>query len=593
MSTLSSITCGIFEVSLVGDSAGFRTTLAVHKGQDHVLFVRLTLVSERPAVPRQLSLQWSCPALDVQGMWHPAAERNRGLLPDWREGFTSRAAYSAPVLCLYGNRGNNVLCFACSDVLNPLQLQAGLHEETASFYCAVVLFGESCSPFTFFEMDLRLDPRVIPYYEALAGVAGWWAGLDGCEPSSVPEIAREPMYSTWYSFHQQLNPQALEAESRIAAELGCKAIIVDDGWQTTDETRGYAYCGDWKNSPAKIADMNAHIARIHELGLKYLLWYAVPFIGKYSEAWIMFRDKLLYYSESFGAGIADPRFPEVREYLTSIYEQAVREWDLDGFKLDFIDSFRAESGTPLSQGGGRDTDSLPEAIDLLLGGIMLRLRQLKPDIMIEFRQNYTGPLMRKYGNMFRAGDCPNDAVENRIRTLDIRLLCGTTAAHADMLMWNPMETAEHAALQFINGLFAVPQISVRLVSLPKAHLEMLSFWLSFWREHRDVLLDGRLEPHHPELLYPLLISRTPQKWVFAAYQDTVIPIIGDMPELVLVVNGTLMSRLVMEFDRDSGPYELKVNDCRGLVVTDIAAVWSKGVYAVDVPPAGVISIRRV
>ncbi len=45
--------------------------------------------------------------------------------------------------------------------------------------------------------------------------------------------------------------------------------------------------------------------------------------------------------------------------------------------------------------------------------------------------------MRKYGNMFRISDCPNDALTNRERTIDIRLLYGNTAAHAEGLFLTP------------------------------------------------------------------------------------------------------------------------------------------------------------
>ena len=53
--------------------------------------------------------------------------------------------------------------------------------------------------------------------------------------------------------------------------------------------------------------------------------------------------------------------------------------------------------------------------------------------MIEFRQSYIGPAIRKYGNIFRAGDCPADILSNRIHTIDLRLTSGSTAVHSDML----------------------------------------------------------------------------------------------------------------------------------------------------------------
>ena len=67
--------------------------------------------------------------------------------------------------------------------------------------------------------------------------------------------------------------------------------------------------------------------------------------------------------------------------------------------------------------------------------------------MIEFRQPYIGPLMRKYGNIFRAGDCPNSALENRVRTTDLHILSGTTAVHSDMIMWHYEDQVEIAAFQ--------------------------------------------------------------------------------------------------------------------------------------------------
>ena len=57
--------------------------------------------------------------------------------------------------------------------------------------------------------------------------------------------------------------------------------------------------------------------------------------------------------------------------------------------------------------GGRDFASVNEATDRMMTDVLAELRRVKPDVMIEFRQPYIGPLIRKYGNMFRASDCPN------------------------------------------------------------------------------------------------------------------------------------------------------------------------------------------
>lgn len=69
----------------------------------------------------------------------------------------------------------------------------------------------------------------------------------------------------------------------------------------------------------------------------------------------------------------------------------------------------------------------------LLEEISTRLRRINPGILLEFRQHYFGPVMRRCGNMFRTGDCPHDLISNRLRTVDMRLLCENSPVHSDML----------------------------------------------------------------------------------------------------------------------------------------------------------------
>jgi alpha-galactosidase len=200
--------------------------------------------------------------------------------------------------------------------------------------------------------------------------------------------------------------------------------------------------------------------------------------------------------------------------------------------------------------------------------------------------------MRKYGNMFRAGDCPSDALANRVRTLDIRLLCGATAAHSDMLIWQPTEPVESAALQFIAILFSVPQLSVMIDTLPPEHLEMTRFWLKFWMDNRDVLLDGELMPASPEILYPIVLARSSGKLLAAVYADSVVKTGRRVPPELIVVNGTLSERVVIEAGEDLGARFLEVRDCRGRIVHTAQSNLSAGLHAIAIPPAGVARLGK-
>lgn len=87
-----------------------------------------------------------------------------------------------------------------------------------------------------------------------------------------------------------------------------------------------------------------------------------------------------------------------------------------------IDSFVAKADTPDYREGMDFTDVQP-ALDCLITQVAQALTAQKPGFLIEFRQNYISPNMRKYGNMFRVSDCPNSALRNRIG-IAAPMLCG-------------------------------------------------------------------------------------------------------------------------------------------------------------------------
>src|SRR5260370_25895812 len=131
-----------------------------------------------------------------------------------------------------------------------------------------------------------------------------------------------------------------------------------------------------------------------------------------------------------------------------------------------------------------------------------------------------------------------------MRTFVLRLLCVEPAVDADMLMWNKDEPVESAALQIVNILFAVPQISVLLDTLPPQHLTMVRYWLAFWRQHRDVLLDGELAALHPETHYPVGLATTQGKIVGVMDQHAHVNPGVHAHGILVAVNCTLARRLV-------------------------------------------------
>ena len=396
-------------------------------------------------------LEFSFPFVDCIGVWTPLSGCNRSDNADWAEPVVSMTSKSAPVASVFSEDSRNRCTVALSETREKVYLYAGIHEEDGMFHIKAV-FPSASGYCGSREVKVRLDTRDISFSAALSEVAAWWEQSCGLIPMKTPDIARRPMYSSWYSYHQMIDGKTLEAECALAKEMGFHSIIVDDGWQTDDASRGYAYCGDWNVSSAKIPDMAAHVSRVHDLGMKYLLWFSVPFVGKKSGNWARFQDKLIYYDEGLQAGVLDPRYPEVREFLVETYRSAAVNYDLDGLKLDFIDPFVERQETP-GPDSAMDFPGLQDAVDCLMMSVSQALKQVKPHIMVEFRQFYIGHNIRRYGNIFRVNDCPNSALRNRVGIVDLRLLCGHSAVHSDMLMWHPKEDPEEIAIQLISCLF--------------------------------------------------------------------------------------------------------------------------------------------
>lgn len=558
---------------------------------DEVLYVKLDINSEEEMRFSPVDIIWYHDLIDIQSFWHPGSRRNRSLPVDWMGGISFKGTVNAPTAVFYSGDKMNRLSVSYSDALNSVNINMGVNEETGRIKCKITLFTEPSKKQKHYEGIIRIDCRDIPYYEAIKAASEWYEGMELYKPAYVPEHALMPMYSTWYSFHQELKDRDIEKQCEIAKEYGFKTVIVDDGWQTDDNNRGYTFCGDWEICSSKFGNMHEHVKRIHEMGMKYILWYSVPFIGFKSKTWDKFKDKILFNIDSLGAGVVDPRYPDVRGYLINIYESAVKDWDIDGLKLDFVDQFdlRRACNKALEEDDRRDTESVQEAVDLLLSSVIDRLKSLKSDIMIEFRQSYIGPCMRKYGNIFRATDCPNDAATNRIGTLDLRLFSGNTAVHSDMIMWSYNDRPESAALQFINILFSVPQFSMRFEKLPDKHLKISKFWTAFWIENSDVLLNGRLIPKSPEALYPLVIAENDKKRVFALYDEMYIKTGVNIPERLIIVNGAMTDEIYLVIEENIKGRMLQYDCCGDLVLCE-QVDFQVGLTTLKIKKSGIIII---
>jgi len=571
------------------DPGGWRFS-AVGTTADGVSEITVRLVADTPARPPKFALSFEAPGIGADHVWTPYDDRYTLWPKEWGlVRYSSQLAFRAPIAAAFGDGGSNVLAVSCSEAMRRVDYGLTVGASDCRLNGRFEFFNEDEPPIAAYKVTVRLDERNVFWADGVKAAADWIAETADLAPCPVPKSARDPLYSTWYAFWQDVHAAELEAEAKLAAGLGMKSMILDDGWQKVKSRTYYSATGDWMPVAERFPDMKAHVAKVHEAGIRnYMLWLAVPFVGDESAAWKRFKDKLLNPGTT-NVGILDPRFPEVREYLVGTYERAVRDWGFDGLKLDFIDEFKVpETGDPAEKDGyaERDIRSIPVAVDTLMKEIVRRLSAIRPDVLIEFRQQYMGPAIRQYGNMIRATDCPTDSDKIRKLVCDLRLTSGDTAVHSDMLVWNPGETPERAARPILNSLFAAIQYSMVLAKTPAPHRDVIRHWIRFTEDHRAALQEGSFRPHHPELNYPLVEGESADERVAVVYAPGLAVAVKDDARRQYVVNATPDASLVLEL---ASARDADVYDTFGRCVR--SAALPEGLCRVEVPVSGYVKLE--
>ncbi len=379
----------------------------------------------------------------------------------------------------------------------------------------------------------------------------------------------------------------IERDAALAAELGCKAVIIDDGWQKLATGRWYAGCGDWVADPQKFPDMRGHVDRLHGLGMSVILWVAPLLLGENSDAYARLKQFAPYHNaDGWRASALDPRYREVREHFVETSIRLVRDYGVDGLKLDFLDGVVAYQGTPT----GGDIPDVGQAIHATLQLLQERLQQAGLDeVLIEFRQAYIGPATAPYGNLLRVGDCPVDANQNRRATVNMRMIAAGQVIHSDPTVWDHRAGAEPAARQLLNAYFSVPQVSMDLTSLPAVQRDAVQTVLQNWMEDREAVLFGVVSAGLPSEGYPVVQARHQDRLVVGVYQPMVVEIDLDGVAELRLLNATSHERIVVRWTGKARRLSGIAHSARGDVGMPLE-VETEGLTELTIPVSGIATL---
>ncbi|MDO5035295.1 MAG: alpha-galactosidase [Actinomycetaceae bacterium] len=174
-------------------------------------------------------------------------------------------------------------------------------------------------------------------FEAYGRLLAEHLGVKSRLEQKIPTRKAAPVWSSWYSWFEEITEDIIRAEIPHAAASGYEILEIDDGWEVS--------VGSWEPN-SDFPNLPGLAREIREAGLRPGIWVS-PFIAK-ADSYVVQEhpDWLVKEPDSddpIDAGFnwgtrlyaVDTTHPEAVEWIKSIILQ-LREWGFDYFKTDFI-----------------------------------------------------------------------------------------------------------------------------------------------------------------------------------------------------------------------------------------------------------------
>src|SRR5258706_3298752 len=271
-------------------------------------------------------------------------------LPFWETRKQTCANTGIPYLSLIHRNGQNRLAFGTFDQITETSLTAELSEATRCYHFRFQkpanrdTTGQLIPAGTRWEETFFVSKAQQPWSEILHHYVR--LSDEATQPAKmpVPAHAFDPVFCTWTAIHHDVSHDWILRNARLAADLGFRTWITDDGWFIeTGKFANYSRAGDWLPCEPKFPDFEAHVRMVQELGFRYILWVAPFMVGQDSVAAQRYTHLLTTGSERLGFSNLSPWHAETRQIISNLLERLVQDYHLDGLKIDFLDSVSINS----------------------------------------------------------------------------------------------------------------------------------------------------------------------------------------------------------------------------------------------------------
>jgi len=386
-----------------------------------------------------------------------------------------------------------------------------------------------------------------------------------CSVPELPDYAYDPVWNTVKSGKvlDDVNEKNVFENAKIAAEQGFKTILIDAGWYCDTGKWHYTQCGDYIAHKEKFPEMKKFVHKLKKLGLRVILWCGPFMIGKESRSREDLEKSLIQLevkNKKVPQDTLCPRNPFVQDHVAKLLARIITDYDVDGLKLDFIDSIPSALCVAEHE---HNYESLGLAMDVCLRKIREAIDTACPGALIEYRTRYANINNRPYANLFRASDCPLDYDLNRKLCTVLRSFSEGVAVHVDPVLWHPQEEIRNIAKTMMTAiLVGVPTVGMNLVEIPKDQLKLIERWIAFYKAHREDLSKGNYLPVQNDPQVSIIkIEREERTYILLCSSPTAeISLVANKIEDIHVFNCTNKGSLYVILPGITGRFKATIFD---------------------------------
>ena len=114
---------------------------------------------------------------------------------------------------------------------------------------------------------------------------------------------------------------------------------------------------------------------------------------------------------------------------------------------------------------------------------------------------------------------------------------------------------------------------------------MLKFYIDFWKENREVLLEGKLTAENPESEYSSARATLEDTEIITSYTNSLVEILQNKS---IILNATLKDFVVV---KGAEGYKAKVLNCLGETISEF--IIKNALEEISVSRAGIIYLNKL